>query len=521
VNGRVKLAFCTLFFGLGLAVAIDYGVKDRPLVGDTQLYFFIGERAASGVAPHVSQVDIKTQLGPILSGIAIKAGRCFGLEDVFSARVASVGATALAVALTFALTLEFTGSATAASVAGATLLTTHGLFFEAVTGSSPKVFLVPLLLAANLAAARRRWFGCGLAAIGAFLCWQPGAVILGGSILAVLLDRHSRWSDLARIVIGAAVAMLAYEAYFAWHGGLAEQLHQEFALAFSSSPRIFDPNESVWFFLTEARAYRQTPNVAPVTFVVVGALTLLSLIVLPRRGLAFARSRPGEVAFWSAALVGTAFTLYDHQAHPDMLLVQSSFAVACGIGFGWLVAALRRIPGGHALAMAAAAVIFVFCLLDARQDAHASAVRGSDLAQQVELARLIDVYRDHRGSVWVVGAAHLLGFERADNFVPHAYLAGPITREIDFGTYRPLRDGKMPEILLVSRGIFPGLHGWLRTEYQEITPAAFAAQRIRVFGRRQPGIIGPKPTPILKGSRVQAGQAQPKPPRPAKPAKPG
>jgi len=252
-----------------------------------------------------------------------------------------------------------------------------------------------------------------------------------------------------------------------------------------------------------------------VAFLAIGAATFLWVLVRPVRAVEFVRTHPGYVAFWSSAAVGTVFTLLDHQAHPDMMLVQPAFAVACGIGFAALAWVLARVPGGRPLAAAAALAVVALCAADVRNDARAASVRAPKLSDQQALADLVGVYRDHRGSVWVVGASHLLGLERADNHVPHSYLAGPVAREIDFSTYRPLRDGKMPEVLLVSRGIFPGMQTWLKKEYEEITPAAFAAQRVRVFGRRQPGFSGPKPVTI-------AGSTKPGARSPRKvPAKPG
>lgn len=513
---RLAAAGCALSFSLGVALCLVYGVRDRPLVGDTQLYFYIGERVASGVPPHVSLQDIKTTLAPIVSGMAMKVGRRFGVDDVSSGRVVTIAAAGISTALVFAVALEFTSSALAAGVAAAALLTTHGFFLEATTGSSPKVLMVPLLLAVYLTAARRRWAWCGAAGIAALLTWQPGAVVLGGATLAVLLDRGSRWSDVARLFLGVALMLLTYESYFAWHEALQAQIHQELVLASEASPREFDLWASLWFFVTEARAFQPSANPVPVTFLLVGAATFLWMLARPRRTVEFVRSRPGHVAFWSSAAVGTVFTLLDHQAHPDMMLVQPAFAVACGIGFAALAWLLGRIRGGRALAVSAALAIVVLCVVDARNDARSNAARGPRLSAQQELADLVGVYRDHRGSVWVVGASHLLGLEHADNHVPHSYLAGPVAREVDFSTYRPLRDGKMPEVLLVSRGIFPGMKTWLRTEYEEITPAAFAAQRVRVFGRRQPGFAGPRPVAIANG-RKPAAKTAPKPS--AQPAK--
>ncbi|MFN2377191.1 MAG: hypothetical protein ABR538_11685, partial [Candidatus Binatia bacterium] len=72
---------------------------ERPLRADNQLYFFMAERAASGVPPHVSHVDSKNQLGVLVTAAAIAGGRAVGADDVVASRVVSIAAAAAAVAL--------------------------------------------------------------------------------------------------------------------------------------------------------------------------------------------------------------------------------------------------------------------------------------------------------------------------------------------------------------------------------------------------------------------------------------
>src|SRR5262245_35580044 len=66
-----------------------YEPLSRPITVDDQVYFYISERAAAGVPPHVSLVDHKHQLTALLSAAAMSAGRPLGIDDVIAARVLS------------------------------------------------------------------------------------------------------------------------------------------------------------------------------------------------------------------------------------------------------------------------------------------------------------------------------------------------------------------------------------------------------------------------------------------------
>jgi hypothetical protein len=84
---------------------------------------------------------------------------------------------------------------------------------------------------------------------------------------------------------------------------------------------------------------------------------------------------------------------------------------------------------------------------------------------------------------------HLLALNHRDNWTPVGNV-GHETSQLDMKSYRPLRDGKMPEIIVSGRGLRPGMSGWLNAEYIDITPVPLAAVRIRVFSRKsedQPG----------------------------------
>src|SRR5688500_3553860 len=90
-------------FAAGLYQAYTHYPAQVGLVGDDQLYFFVAERAASGVPPHLSLVDHKHQLTALLSAIPMRIGRSFGADDVVAGRVASMLAAAGTVVLLFLL----------------------------------------------------------------------------------------------------------------------------------------------------------------------------------------------------------------------------------------------------------------------------------------------------------------------------------------------------------------------------------------------------------------------------------
>jgi len=485
----MKIVVALALAAITVAMGMGYGVWTRPILADNQLYFFMTERCASGTPPHVAHMEVKTQLPTIIGGTAIALGRMVGIDDVHSGRVASMTAAFAAAVFGWLLVLEVTGSAAAGLVGAAAVFSIYGLFAEASTGFQPKVFMVAFLLAAHFFCAKRKVLLAGVTGACAFLCWQPAGLVLASCGLALLLDRRTSWTSLARFVIGALLMFGAYEAWFAWNGALAEQIHQEWRLAFGAPHKEKLLADAVWFVLTEAQAFQSRAHGLPLLFVAATALFWIGLLFAPRRAFAALRERPGLVAFWVAAHIATVFTTWDHQAHPDMLLVQPYFAVACGIAVGWLFSLLGRVRGG-VVATAVLATVFVgLGLRDAYNDVRRSSGGRQGLEAQRAMGRLVSMYHDHRGSVWALGSVHLLAFNHRDNWTPVGNV-GHETSQLDMKTYRPLRDGKMPEIIVTGRGLRPGFNSWLPGEYNDITPVPLAAARIRVYSRRsnaQPG----------------------------------
>ena len=471
----------TLCMVAGIILCLQYRTLDKPLLADTQLYFYLSERIASGVPPHISQVGPKNQLPQMISGMAIRAGRAVGIDDVRAARVASVLFTAVAVAMAWLLAFQLTGSVSAGLLSGLAMLTLWALFHEGSMGLRPKVFLVSFLLWTPLAVARGRYRTAGFTGMAAFLCWQPGAIALLGAGVAALMNQQRRQA-VWRLAWTSLLLLLAYESYYIWHGALWEQLYQTYILPTKTSHPPINYRQGIWFILNEGRPERLGTLILPMAAAGTAAVMWVAMLTAPRRTWRAAKAAPGWVAFWVAAHVGMAFTFYDHQAHPDLLLVQPYFAVATGASLGWLLGQVRgdwRMP--VTLVSLAMATMF-FNSTSQRLARHFS---GSVLSldDQYSLGRLTNLYLEQYEHVWVVGCTHLLGFNRAENHVPHGLFFDDVIAELEGKNYRPLRDGKMPDLIINSRGLYPGSQSWRLKEYIEITPPAFAAQRIRVLRR--------------------------------------
>jgi hypothetical protein len=494
------------FLAWALVAALFAGsldVADRPLVADNQIYFFLAERAASGVPPHVSMVDPKNDLAVLLTAAAMRVGRLAGIDDVATSRAVSLVFFAAAIALAAELAATLTGSAAAGHVAALALLSVRGLAEHAAVGSNVKVFLVAFVLLAHLAAAHgsRRAKGrsescdllAGLAAGAAFAVWQPALLVVGAVVFEALLSRRGGWRRAAVVAASATLPFAACEAWFASVGALGPQLHQTQVMALGSLHEPRRLGAALRFVLQEGGPrLRVVPCAFALSWIAAAVVTMAA----PRRAWAMARDRGGLASFVVGASASTAFTLYDHQGVPDLFFPYPYFAV----GGALLVAvaaslaskAASRIRpglsvGASAFVFAAAGLALCLPLRDFLRHRQAPAY---DLRDQRRLADEVRALHAQHGSVWVYGAVHLLGLAHLDNHVPIGLYYDDLEALVRRDDYRPLREGRMPEIIVHTRGVPPGGSRFLLDEYVEITPPNFAAQLAMVWRRVEPARAG-------------------------------
>lgn len=487
-SDAVHAAFFFAFF----VVASIAGTHDMALLSDNQHYFFIAERAASGVPPHASQFDPKNALGILMTAGALKIGRVFGVDDVIASRVVSVAAGALAIALMWPLARRLTGSTTAAWIASVSMLSLNRFVLMAAMGSQPKVFLVLFVVGSLLLVSARRWFLAGLAAGAAFLCWQPAAALVAAGALALFLGGAGRRAA-ACFLVAAATMVAAYEAYFLYYGVLAEQLAQAFLFPMQFMER---PPTTLRPVLRRARwILGILDGLTPWSLVPLLFLAWLALFWSGwwRRSSRVAREmavRPEHLYFAFGAHAALANCLVSYQGFPDRFLLDPFMAIAAG----WLVARPLDHIEVSSISIKPGKLVAGFSVLGL----SALALAGHwnyrylhGLSEQRRLGAALGKLLDAGFSVYAVGCTHLLAFNHVDNFTPYGFFFRGVPESLQVSTggrgYVPLRDGKLPDVILVSRGTYLNQQPWFESEYARAKRADFGNQSVQVWLRIRRG----------------------------------
>ncbi len=470
-----------LLFTAGAVLCAAHGLAELPFTFDNQTYFYLAERVASGVAPHVSLVDHKFALSSILSGAAISLGRLLELGDVASLRAVSVAAAAASVTLVAATALTLTRSWVVMLLAGLIMLGFNDFYLQGAMGARPKVFVVLFTAAALHATVRERHLQAGLLAGAATLCWQPAFLVPLALVLASLLRRDGG-VVLWRLVAGGAVALVCYEAYFLWHGALAEQLSQSFVMASDSTTGFRRVRNTIPFLIGEGVRRQGVVRIFPVLFLVVSAAGLVWAMARPRRTFARLRERPGCFAIVICSYLVTAYTVYDHQAYPDRFILYPFFGLCGAVTLHYLLQRSKH-PGVRVIAASAAIAVAAYVVVDS---VHVTKDRAVTLDDQIALAARVEEMRVEHGPVWAVSCVHLLALERRANHTPYGVLFDGrvrryIQRRLGQKPYLPLKDGEMPQVVLIARsGEFRAIP-WLPMAYRQVDSKLFARHGIRVW----------------------------------------
>lgn len=463
----------------------------RAITIDNQLYFYVAERVAAGVPPHVSLVDHKHALSAMLSGWAMWAGRVAGLDDVHSIRIFSMAlATTLPAAL-WAVALRLSGRPIVAHVTAFVALSFDDFFAQAAMGVRPQLFMAVFMAHSFAALGARRHVIAGAMAMASFLCWQPALLVFASSCVAIAFERSSRRA-LGRYVAGGLAIVLLYEAYFWYHGALAAQLFQSYGMPSDLGGYNYKPlSHGLSFVLRDGRWGAGWWVLVPAVYL--GVLCCVIAEPLVRWRSFWARLRndalPGALA--GTSVLALVFTLIDHQAYPDRFFLQPFIAIANGLAWGlplsWICDRLGR---SRRFAQAASAAVFTIgaILVAAQTRTSIPAEKGISLEKQRGLANRVAALQRMYGPVWAIGCPHLLALHRTGNFDPiglvidrkvRAYMASTAGED----GYRP-RNGTMPVVLLTSRGGEGTAFPWLRGEYWPVADADFKAQGIRAWLRK-------------------------------------
>lgn len=505
--GELWVFFATAAFAV--AAALAYAPGQVALLEDNQHYFFMAERFADGVPPHMSNFDPKNTLSVLLTGFGIEAGRWVGISDVAASRAVSVAAFAGAVGLLAVFALRVLRSSAAAGIAALTLCGLHYLPLMTASGSRPKVFLMLFMAASLFFLTRKRWHSAAASASLGFLTWQPALLLLASVLTAHWLARRDL-RGLAATAAVAAVPVAAYEAYFALKGALAEQLTQAYLFPAEYMTGQFDGiRESFaelvrywgWGYSVDALG-ADLSWIVPALFgasVIVCAVWLRAWISGAETPWRELPRRPALVHFGLTMAGAFAFTYYDASGAPDFFFVFPFVAVVIGAAVFFSARWIDRRPlpcPGSAVVAGVAALLLLLTAAGARE----ARFLPYDLDDQRELGTRVGEWMASGESVYAVATTHLLAFNRAPNWAPYSYffrgLPAYLRARDGADVYVPRRDGELPDVVLTSRSYPPGWPGWLHEAgYREFTDDAFARQDVRAWRRAdRPGTPASGPT---------------------------
>lgn len=470
------------------------------LLWDAQVYYFISERVASGIPPHVSEFDPKNALSMLLSGMAIRMGRVFGADDLLVARLLSIVGTAAVFPLLGAVVRRLGGTRGMARCAALLPLVFPEFLFLAVVGANPKIFLMFFETLWMLAATFEAPLALGILSAACFLTWQPALLLLAAAALPLLFREGGRLRALARLAAGFVVPVVAYEAYFLWHGALGDQVYQAFVFPaeFGRHPR---PLLDSAIALLQLKPPRGMNSLLLCTFAALLTGWWAACLAAPRRMWPWFRARPARGAVLLGASGTFAFGFHDFQGYADRLFFFPFLAVAVGAAAGFGIDRISAIfsaalPSNTAsdrstsrtgtVLFAAAGIALLLVFVPDR------GLKRNTLGFQRLAAREVAVFARRGRTVYAMGPLHLLAMNRMDNFNRFgffpvrvsAYLDGRLSTEKDL---LPLRDGKLPDVLLQTRNPAPGSARWIQRYYRRSHSPGLDRERVRLWLLRDDG----------------------------------
>ena len=214
-------AIAVALFFLGCAVMLMYKPFSQLEVGDSAGYDYIAQSILRGQVPYRDVVDMKAPGSMYLSAFAMILGKLVGVRDVVSVRLFQSLLVGLLCVITFHVARAYLGNTLAAMIAAACPLTSYKFAEWMVVGTQPKLPMIIFGMLSMLFIARDRPFLAGLTSMLSFLCWQPGLMFTGVSVL--IFSRYlTSWRDrrAVKVLFGAVLPLAIVSGYFYALGAL-------------------------------------------------------------------------------------------------------------------------------------------------------------------------------------------------------------------------------------------------------------------------------------------------------------
>jgi hypothetical protein len=339
-----------------------------------------------------------------------------------------------------------------------------------------------------LAMSAGRILASGTMAAAAFLCWQPAGILLVTGPLALIATRAGV-RKIAAFALAAALPIVAYEAYFLYHGALAEQIEQAFVFPskyMESLPATLQPvlRRARWTFAISQGV--DAGSIVPLTSLVGLGLFWLGIVRPSSPTAAAFHGRADRIYLVATAHVALLSCLVSFQGFPDRFWLDPLMAIAAGWVFSLIADRLAaRVPAvpWHLCVRGACAASILWMALAGRWDF----TRLDGLDAQRRAANALGGFLESGYSVYSIGCTHLLAMNHVNNFSPYGFFFRGVEEYLDAQTrrrgYFPLRDGAPPDIILLSRGKYLQKQPWFERDYVRVKREEFSGQMVQVWLR--------------------------------------
>jgi hypothetical protein len=500
-------------FAIAFVVFAQYGAQGR-LGRDDAVYVYSGQQFAEGVPHYVSVFEVKGPLSPILTGVAITAGRALGVGDVYAARGFYLIISALAVVAVFLFSAALLRDRYAGLLSAAVMTGAFGFGQHALSGPRAKTPMVLFVALTLWLITTRRWLWAGFAAALAGLVWQPTAVFGLVAIAAAWLQAEGTREKVraaTAVCAGALIPLVLVVCYFAVEGALVEFIDGYVLFNLQYLDRAGETLATRFAALgnTLFRSYR--PMGALIAIGLAAALAV-GLMRLRARGFAeFARDRWAPVL--ASLLLAAAWSVVDYQSYPDFFVFLPFAALGAGLVLRRAAEGIAReqVEGGRTsgaarLGVGASLAVCGLLVVMAGWSYRLSADTG--FVRQTRDARRIAEAVGAPEMVLAIGSPEWLVLQRRRHIDPYVFIIAGIDRQIEarapggFDGWLTSLEAAGADVVVLGSTWMELDHqrrfdAWLARHYQKVRVGSWALhvrkervdllERLRGFRLRRPG----------------------------------
>lgn len=414
-------------FLFGTLVMLSHRPLRQGEGGDTAFYDYIAQSIVRGQLPYRDVVDIKWPGAGHLSALAIVIGKPLGIRDVIAIRLLNIVLVGLLSAIIFLVAEAYFRNRNAAVIALLLPLMEPRFIDWMVVGTEPKLPLIVFGMLSLLLIVKDRPFWAGICSMLACLCWQPGLMFTGLTVL--MFSRYlTTWRDLRAIkaILGAILPLAVTLVYFYVRGAFGDL----WAWTITYNYGVFGPEAKQGVVDALAHIWKVANRIlqADVLLVILSVFGLLMFGAERIRARIKGESLLSPDLFKDAIvfppIVYFAFCLVNFQAGPDLIpfipfiaLFAARFFLDAGRFVRSIIKWFKTRPHINLARVAILVILFVTFVRAALYK-----FEGPTLKQQDEAFKTVSQLIGPDDKIYVHGMTEILVLLNRPNLNPYVFL---------------------------------------------------------------------------------------------------